>query len=274
MAGVVRRIVTEYAALGRVLEPADLFALGMATVTHAPGILRTRKLTELDAAMRRNVKVKFDGSTINLPIRDIDRLLEGKGDNPTFGNLREIYARNCYLEGLKVKRPVDAVLDAGANRGMFSILALTHLGARTAVGVEPMSNYLPVLDLLLKANKVAAERCPRYNRFLTSPTLEREDPLKNISIQTILREQKIDRFQLVKIDIEGYEKELFKEPDWLAHVDTICMEMHPHFAGDLSLIPDTLRQYGFEYRLVDQQGAPADVSRAMFLQASCNGCLA
>ncbi len=76
MAGVVRRIVSEYAALGRVLEPADLFALGMATVTHAPGILRSRKLTELDAAMRRNVRVKFDGSTINLPIRDIDRLLE------------------------------------------------------------------------------------------------------------------------------------------------------------------------------------------------------
>ncbi len=96
-----------------------------------------------------------------------------KGDNPTAGNLREIYARNCYLEGLKVRRPVDAVLDAGANRGMFSILALTHLGARTAVGVEPMSNYIPVLDLLLKANKVAAERCPRYSRFLTSPALER-----------------------------------------------------------------------------------------------------
>jgi hypothetical protein len=274
MAGVVRRIVSEYAALGRVLEPADLFALGMATVTHVPGILRSRKLTELDAAMRRNVRVKFDGSIINLPIRDIDRLLEGKGDNPTFGNLREIYARNCYLEGLKVQRPVDAVLDAGANRGMFSILALTHLGARTAVGVEPMSNYIPVLDLLLKANKVAAERCPRYSRFLTSPSLEKENPQKNVSIQTILSEQKIDRFQLVKIDIEGYEKDLFKEPEWLAKVDTICMEMHPHFAGDLSLIPDTLRQYGFEYRLTDQQGAPADVSRAMFLQASCNGSLA
>jgi hypothetical protein len=274
MAGVVRRIVSEYAGLGRVLEPADLFALGMATVTHAPGILRSRKLTELDAAMRRNVKVKFDGSTINLPIRDIDRLLEGKGDNPTFGNLREIYARNCYLEGLKVKRPLNAVLDAGANRGMFSILALTHLGAQTAVGVEPMSSYVPVLDLLLKANKVAAERCPRYSRFLTSPTLEKENPQNSISIQTVLREQKIDRFQLVKIDIEGHEKEIFEEPDWLAHVDTICMEMHPHFAGDLSLIPDALRQYGFEYRLTDQQGAPADVSRAMFLQASCCGALA
>lgn len=235
MAGVVRRIVSEYAALGRVLEPTDLLALGMATVTHAPGILRSRKLTELDAAMRRNVKVKFDGSTINLPIRDIDRLLDGKGDNPTFGNLREIYARNCYLDGLKVKRPVNAVLDAGANRGMFSILALTHLGAQTAVGIEPVSTYAPVLDLLLKANKIAPERAPRYNRFLTNPAMEKESPEKSVSIQTILREQKIERFQVAKIDIEGYEKDLFKEPDWLAHVDTICMEMHPHFAGDLSL---------------------------------------
>lgn len=274
MASVVRRIVSEYAALGRVLSPGDMFALGVATVAHAPGILRTRKLTELDAAMRRNVTVKFDGSVIALPIRDIDRLLEGKGDNPTFGNLREIYARNCYLDRLKMQRPVQAVLDAGANRGMFSILALTHLGTEVAVGVEPISSYAPVLHLLLQANKVAPERAPRYHRFLTNSTAEREDPEHNVSIQTIMREQKIHRFQLAKIDIEGFEKELFLEPEWLACVDTICMELHPQFVGDLSLIPDALRRYGFTYHLLDQQGAETDISNAMFLQASCTGALA
>lgn len=274
MAGVVRRIVSEYAALGRVLEPSDLLALGVATMTHAPGILRTRKLTQLDAAMRRNITVKFGDSTIALPIKDIDRLLEGKGDNPTFGNVREIYARNCYLDQLKVKRPARAVLDAGANRGMFSILALAHLGTEIVVGVEPISSYIPVLELLLGANGVAPERAPRYQRFLTNPTVEKKDPEKNISIQTILREQKIDRFQLVKIDIEGFEKDIFVEPEWLAQVDTICMELHPHFAGDLSMIPRALTEYGFQYRLTDQEGKPSDIAHAMFLQASCTGALA
>jgi FkbM family methyltransferase len=274
MASVMRRFVSEYAALGRVLEPSDMFALGIATVANAPTILRTKKLTDLDAAMRRNMTVKFDGSCIALPIKDIDKLLEGRGDNPTFGNVREIYARNCYLDRLKIDRPVRAVLDGGANRGMFSILALTHLGAEIAVGVEPIPNYIPVFHLLLNANGVAQERAPRYQRFLVNPSTEKTDPEKNISIQTILREQKVDRFQLVKIDIEGFEKALFSEPDWLARVDTICMELHPHFVGDLSVVPETLKQYGFEYRLMNQEGEPTDIRDAMFLQASCTGALA
>ncbi len=274
MADVFKRIVWEYAALGKVLEPSDLFALGFETIANAPKILRAKKLTVLDAAMRRNMTVRFDGSSIALPIKDIDELLAGTNDNPTFGNLREIYARNCYLDRLSIKRPVHAVLDAGANRGMFSILALCYLGAQVAVGIEPMPAYTPVLSRLLEANKISPDRAPRYRKFLANPTAEREDPEKNVSIQTILREQNIDRFQVVKIDIEGFEKQVFLEPDWLAHVDTISMEMHPDFVGDLSLIPEALKQYGFEYRLLDQFGAPADIRHAMFLQASCTGALA
>lgn len=274
MGSVLRRFVSEYAALGRVLEPSDLMALWVATVAHAPGILHSKKLTELDAAMRRNVHVRFGDSIISLPIKDIDDLLEGRNDNPTFGNLREIYARNCYLDHLKVTRPMHAVLDAGANRGMFSVLALKYLGADLAVGVEPHESYVPVLHCLLHANGIQEERAPRYHRFLTNPSEEHDDPEKNVSIQTILQEWKIDRFQLVKIDIEGFEKAVFREPDWLAHVDTICMELHPQFVGDLSLVPDALKQYGFEFRLLDQDGNKVDVNHAMFLQASCTGALA
>lgn len=274
MAGVVRRIMSEYTALGRVLAPSDLLALGFATMANAPGILRERKLTLLDSAMRRNMSVRFDGSTIALPIRDIDRLLEGRDDNPSFGNLREIYARNCYLCGLKFQSPVRVVVDAGANRGMFSILALTYLGAEMVVGVEPIAGYDSILKLLLQANDIAVEKAPRYQRFLTSPTKEKNDPENSISIQTILREKKIDRLHLVKIDIEGYEKEIFTEPDWLEAVDTICMELHPHFVDDLSSVPEALTKYGFEYRLMDQERCPTDIHHAMFLQASRVGALA
>jgi hypothetical protein len=33
-------------------------------------------------------------------------------------------------------------------------------------------------------------------------------------------------------------------------------------------------QYGFEYRLMNQEGEPTDIRDAMFLQASCTGALA
>ena len=264
------RMLTEYSALNRVLERRDMLSVAMATVANAPEILRTGKLTALDAAMSRNMTIHFDRADIAVPMADIDQILAQQNDNPTFGNLREIYARNCYLRCLRPKGPLRSVLDLGANRGMFSLLALVALGAETAVGVEPAPVYEPVFRLLLESNHCSPARAPRYLKFVSSPSVEREDPDQNVSIQTILTEQKIDRFNLVKMDIEGHEKAVFSEPDWLLSVDNICMEMHP-FAGDLSLIPRALEHYGFEYLLMDQHGKPAGMPEATFLYASRTG---
>jgi len=274
MTGVVRRMVSEYAGLSRVLAPPDLLALGAATIANAPGILRSRKLASLDAAMRRNMRIRFDGMTIALPIQDMDRLLEGKDDSSTFANLREIYAHNCYLQGLKFPSPVRVVLDAGAHCGMFSVLALAHLGSETVVGVDPEASYDSALKLLLHANGFAAEKAPRYRRSLTCPVKEKNDPENNVSVQTILREKKIDRIHLIKMNIEGAEKDVFSEPDWLEAVDTISMEIHPQFVDDLSCIPKALTKYGFEFRLMDQERRPAEIRQAMYLQASRVGALA
>jgi Methyltransferase FkbM domain len=269
-----KRLFTEYSALARVLEPRDFISLLKATVVNSPSILQTGRLTAIDAAMSHNMTVRLGKSSLVLPLADIDGILAGQRDNPTFGNVREIYARNCYLKNLRLQAPQRAVLDLGANRGMFSLLALVELEAELAVGVEPVSNYLPVYKLLLDANRCDQERAPRYTKFISNPSEEQRDPERNVSVQTILREQKIDRFNLVKMDIEGGEKSVFSEPAWLAYVDTITMELHPQAVGDLSLIPQALERFGFDVLLVDQVGKPASIHSAAFLFASCNGSLA
>jgi FkbM family methyltransferase len=267
------RFLAEYAALGRTLEPMDLVYLAMVTTTHAPAILRSRKLTRLDAAMSRNMTVRFGKFRVALPLADIDHILSVHNDNPTFGNVREIYARNCYLHRLNLKTPIRSALDLGANRGMFSVLALVALGAEVAIGVEPVPIYESVVKLLLEANQCSPDRAFRYTKFISCPSVEQQDPHHRVSIQTVLLEQKINRFNLVKIDIEGAEKEIFAEPEWLASVDTITMELHPHFAGDLSLVTQALDRYGFRYLIVDQAGNPTGIRDAMFLYASCTGAL-
>lgn len=79
----------------------------------------------------------------------------------------------------------------------------------------------------MEANHCDIARAPRYSRFISSPSVERRDPSRNVSIQTILREENISRLDLVKMDIEGHEIGLFSEPEWLANVDTLTMEVHP-----------------------------------------------
>jgi hypothetical protein len=262
------RLLTEYGALAEVLPPLEMGRVLLATAANAGAILKTKKLTPLDRSMSRNLSVTFQGKKVNLPLADVDAALAAHDDNPTFGNLREIYARNCYLKHLPLKAPVLRVLDLGANRGMFSLLALAALGAQVAVGVEPVEMYTGVSRILLEANQIDAARAPRYVRFVTNPTTEKTDPEKYISVTTILREQNIERFDLVKIDIEGYEKDIFEQPEWLEFVDNVAVELHPHFVGDLSVVPDALKQYGFAVKMMDQGGNVVDVNDSMFLVAS------
>jgi len=164
----VLRLITEYGALGRVLDRQDMASVLAASIAHAPAILRRGKLTALDAAMSRNLAIHFKGARVALPLADVDRLLAHRKDNPTFGNLREMYARNCYLRRLKLKKPVRAVLDLGANRGMFSLLALTVLDSEIVVGVEPTMDYDAVLRLFLQANGCA----PRTRAALSQIRLQ------------------------------------------------------------------------------------------------------
>lgn len=264
----ITRFFSEYSALSHVLEGRDLLALARATVLQSPAILRTRKLSALDASMSRNMHVHFGDTRMAMPLADIDHLLAAHDDNPTFGNVREMYARDCYLEHLRLHTPLDAVLDLGANRGMFSLLALLALGAKTVVGVEPVGVYESVYQLLLEANGCELSRAPRYTKFISCPSVEQQNPDQTVSIETIMREQGIDRFNLVKMDIEGHEQAVFSEPAWLAHVDNLTMELHPQFVDDLYPIPKALEQYGFDWMAFNQAGHQVNVQSAMFLYAS------
>jgi len=206
---------------------------------------------------------------IVLPLADIDQILSAINDNPTFGNVRELCARNVYLKHFDFRRPPRAVLDAGANRGMFSIITLLAFNAEIAVGVEPIPLYESVHQLLMEANNCSKSRAPRYLKFLSTPSSEKQSPSQNISIKTILTKHNIDRFNLVKIDIEGSEQELFDEPEWLASVDNIAMEFHPDKVDNSLLAPRVLEYYGFTYNFLDNDGRPADIKSATFLYASC-----
>ncbi len=50
-------------------------------------------------------------------------------------------------------------------------------------------------------------------------------------MHTLIRENGIDRVGLLKIDIEGAEKDIFSAADlnWLKAVDRISVEVHDHF---------------------------------------------
>jgi FkbM family methyltransferase len=60
--------------------------------------------------------------------------------------------------------------------------------------------------------------------------VESADSVRAITIDDIISEHGFDRVDLLKVDIEGAEKELFSQPGpWLDQVDAICIELHDWF---------------------------------------------
>ena len=61
------------------------------------------------------------------------------------------------------------------------------------------------------------------------------DSVRAITIPDILRDYRLDKIDLLKVDIEGSEKELFGAPaPWLDQVDAICIELHDWFKAGCS----------------------------------------
>lgn len=55
--------------------------------------------------------------------------------------------------------------------------------------------------------------------------------VRAITIRSLMRDHDIDRIGLLKVDIEGAEKDIFgsSDMDWLSAVDRISIEVHDHF---------------------------------------------
>lgn len=117
----------------------------LATLIRAlPGIYQFGDLRRLDAAMAglnafryRGRRLRFDTAYCDERIRD---------GSYAFGIVREILIRDCYLKYLPDKGldKLRTVVDLGANRGMFTVVA-GALGERV-LSVEANAVFRPVIE--------------------------------------------------------------------------------------------------------------------------------
>lgn len=59
--------------------------------------------------------------------------------------------------------------------------------------------------------------------------------VRAVTVDELIRDHQLERINLLKVDIEGSEKELFAAPaPWLGQVDAICVELHDWFKAGCS----------------------------------------
>lgn len=263
----IARFAREYGNLLRVLSPGMSLRLALATLRHAPALLRSRRLTAVDAAMSRNCRIAFHGRDIVLPLADIDHAMAALNDNPVFGNLREMFANDVYLRPFRRSLRADAVVDLGSNRGLFLLVAVRVLGARVAVGVEPEAGYAAAFRRLCAANAIAPEQVRR----MVAAIAPAAGPGR-VGMADVLAGLGDARINFLKCDIEGAEYPLFAAgAGWLGRVDNLAMEVHPD-CGDNRALLENLRAAGFVCLATDRFGRPLeDPATAEFVYASSIG---
>lgn len=164
--------------------------------------------------------------------------------------------RNDY--GLRERLSnVKTILDIGGNVGFFSIAARSHYPRATIHTYEPNPRVLPLLksntaelEISVYAEAVGAE-CGHVsimdegvsNSAYTQPTSDGAIPQTSLDIAIERLGGTVD---LLKLDCEGAEWDLFRSPGSWRHIRNIRMEYHLIHGETVQDVERVLHGLGFE----------------------------
>jgi FkbM family methyltransferase len=168
----------------------------------------------------------------------------GTSDIPV---IRQIFVRREYLM-LEELKDVKTILDVGANIGAAAVYLLHLFPDAKLIAIEPAPGNFAVLQKNLASYQGRATAVPaalwssetnlqiQRGAFRDgldwSIQVKPADPatsatVPGITMPQLLASQNLDQIDLLKIDIEGAERELFAaRTTWLSQVRTICIELH------------------------------------------------
>ncbi|MGL2966412.1 FkbM family methyltransferase [Flavobacterium sp. XGLA_31] len=173
-------------------------------------------------------------------------LRPGTSDAITF---RDIFLDNQY--NVSVRNP-KIIIDGGANIGLFTVLMKNKYPDAKIIAIEPdgdnfmelKKNASPYQDVFFENYGIwntdtKLKVYDKYNRGKWGVVVE-EDPengtIPAISIHSLMKKYQIDCIDILKLDIEASEKQLFLNhyEEWLPKVKKIVIELHDGFEEDCS----------------------------------------
>ena len=246
------RFVSDLFGVLRYADGATGRAYVLAVLTSLPQIARSATLVPADEKMRgRTCSFKpLPGAVVRV-----------RGED--FSAAREMYCRRVYFvrAGFEI-HPGETVVDLGANIGLLTTLAAVR-GARV-IAVEAQSGFLPAIRGNLSRNGAEA-RAQVVHALVGARTgvlssdanrgASREwgDEPERIGMDELLERCRVDSVDLLKVDIEGSEFDLFEQDSFLENVRRIAMEVHPPH-GDVEALRRRVQRHGFDVTLLDSEG--------------------
>jgi FkbM family methyltransferase len=155
----------------------------------------------------------------------------------------QIFFYGDYDLDFKVRPKV--IIDCGAHIGLASIYFKNRYPEANIIAIEPQRQNFELLMKNTKGYKnIYCRRHGVWNKdanlriidtgqgnyaFTTHEVeYENDDTVKSISIDDIMKEFHITEIDVLKMDIEGSEKEIFEQnyEKWLPHTKILIVELH------------------------------------------------
>ena len=190
--------------------------------------------------------------------------------------LREILFGEIFNRITTFCPTIDFAIDAGANVGYASLVIYSRYSKAQVVMVEPDENSMGLARLNLQKKiqaglcfpvlgavwgddeKLTLDRTDRYGgksrewAYSVRKNLGgTQDLVTGYTIDTLIKKFNLPRVDLLKMDIEGAEKDVFgRNVDaWIGKVKVLCVELHKNYTVDS--FDQFCKKHGFKYELHD-----------------------
>ena len=168
----------------------------------------------------------------------------------TYRKIDEIIVKSILVSGeynlpLKGFNP-KLILDCGGNVGAAAIFFASKYKNAQIYSIEPQNDNFKLLQYnTIYYDNIHAMKAALWDKetfvrvedrgfgvagYMTFETTEDDpDAFRTVTVSSLLRDSGFDEVDLLKIDIEGAEKEVFSAPDvhdWLPKVKILTIELH------------------------------------------------
>lgn len=192
-------------------------------------------------------KSKFSRQEHCLTVPGLRQIIRLRGKTSDYQAFKKIFVEGEYAFSLGLTPRL--ILDGGANVGYSSVFFTHQYPEAVVVAIEPESENFQLLTqntaLYKNIRPIQAALWPRKTELVMENTTGQPDAFRvseshssdsstipAITIMDLLGEMGLDRIDLLKLDIEGAEKELFEDPaahQWLSRTQAIILELHDRF---------------------------------------------
>lgn len=161
---------------------------------------------------------------------------------------RKVFVEKEY--DFDVREQPKVIVDAGANIGLASVYFAHKYPGATVIAIEPEKDNFELLKVNVSPYpNVIPLRAALWNEnghvfvnnegrgewgFVTSaesaassPADQSSDTVSAITLDSLIHSYGLSRVDILKIDIEGAEKEVFDDTSlWIGQVESIIIELH------------------------------------------------